>query len=151
MKIKITDKGNGRRRVSQDFSSDVSMTEQSHRKRVNINSIIRKYRKTGLFPHRKEEPRYGDFTQAEDFYEAQNRILQAETDFMSLPSDVRAEFKNDPAKLIEYINDPANEDEAILNGLIPKPEGWESPIPEKPVKAKPEALKEEPPKEGETS
>ena len=132
MKITITDKGNGRRRVSQDFSDEKSMTEQSHRNKVNINKIIAKYKKTGLFPQRKDIPTYGDFSNATDYHTMLNKIQAANDDFMSLPSDLRSRFENDAGKLIEFMDNPDNVHDCIEMGLIPRPEDYVPPEPIEP-------------------
>jgi hypothetical protein len=41
---------------------------------------------------------------------------------MRLPAELRARFENDPAKLIEFIDNSENLDEAINLGLVNKPE-----------------------------
>ena len=37
---------------------------------------------------------------------------------MALPSDVRSRFGNNPAELLDFLNDNSNYDEAIRLGLI---------------------------------
>ena len=43
--------------------------------------------------------------------------MQAQQSFESLPSELRAKFENDPAKLISYLSDDKNNAEAIKLGL----------------------------------
>ena len=62
---------------------------------------------------------YGDFTNIEDFHNANNRIIQAREDFLALPSEIREQFDNDPGQLVEFINDPDNIEEAQEMGLLP--------------------------------
>ena len=108
-----------RKRVQIKFTQE-SKTEQSHMAALNVNKIVAKYQKTGLLPNRQgKEPMYGDFTGIEDFHTCQNRIAQAKTDFMSLPSDIRERFHNDPGELVQFINDPDNIEEARELGLLP--------------------------------
>jgi len=41
---------------------------------------------------------------------------------MRLPADLRARFDNDPAQLIQFLENSDNKDEAIKLGLVNKPE-----------------------------
>ena len=118
--VTVTIRENGRKRVK-FFTEGKSRTEQSHRKRVNINTIVSKYRKTGLFPQRQDQPTYGDFSGIEDFHACQNRIIAARDDFMSIPSEIRKRFGNDVGNLLDFINDPENLQEAIELGLVAEP------------------------------
>lgn len=119
MQIITTERENGTKRVRIKLDPE-SKVEQNHRERVNINSIVAKYKRTGLFPQRNDRPRYGDFTGLTDFHEAQTRIVAAEQDFLLLPAEIRNRFGNDPGQLIQFINDPENEAEARRIGLLPK-------------------------------
>jgi phage internal scaffolding protein len=48
----------------------------------------------------------------------QNNLIEAQNAFKTLPASIRAEFNNDPAQVIDFLNDPANRDKAIEIGLI---------------------------------
>lgn len=96
-----------RRRVQSDIPSD-SMTEQHHAEEVEIHNIMKRYQKTGIMNHvSKFQPMYGDFINAPDFLEAQQKIAAAQSMFEELPSHVRDKFGNDPAAFLEFIQDPA--------------------------------------------
>lgn len=139
--ITVTKRENGTKRV-RFFTEGASMTEQSHKKRVNINTIIAKYRKTGFLEGRVENPSYGDFTGTVDFHEANNRILSARKEFQKIPSDIRKRFHNDVGELLEFLNNPENRQEAIEIGLLNKE-------PAQPEIVQPEPNQEpEQPKEG---
>lgn len=101
-----------------------SKTEQAHRQKVNINSIMSKYNMTGVMPSTRHPAMYGDFTTSGDFHSAMNRIIDAQQEFASLPSKIRNRFDNDPGKLIDFLSDPANLKEAYDLELIPRPEGY---------------------------
>lgn len=118
--VKKTVRKNGTKRIRMSFGQ-ISKVEQHHKNDLNINQIMKRYTKTGLLPKRKTNPTYGNFVGVTDYHEAQNRLLQAETDFMRLPSDIRNRFENDPGLLLAFINKPDNEAEASEMGLIPKP------------------------------
>ena len=64
------------------------------------------------------EPQYGDFTTVADFHAAQNIIAEATQSFDLLPAALRKRFDNDPAKLLEFLEDDSNREEAIKLGLV---------------------------------
>ncbi len=125
---------NGSRRVS--FTSDEkSLTEQTHANAANINSIIKKFHRTGVLPTPVSEGVYGDFASATDYHDAQNRIIEAQAQFMDLPSHVRSEFDNDPGKLFEFVNNEDNAEEAREMGLLPQLPETDTSVPLKPIAA----------------
>lgn len=81
----------------------VSLTEQHHKKSCDINTIVAKYRKTGLLDHIKTHGgTYGDVT-GMDFKEAQDLIATQKSIFTDLPATVRAKFDNDPAEYLDLV------------------------------------------------
>lgn len=93
-------------------------TEQSHKDTCNINKIIRKYDKTGLIRHVSTiEAKFGSLS-GDDFKTMVDRVMEARRMFNELPANVRKRFENDPGKLLEFMEDGANRQEAIDLGLI---------------------------------
>lgn len=84
----------------------------------DINVIMKKYIKTGVLPPGVGIARYGDFSSAEDFLDAQNTIIQAKQQFDALPSAVRARFQNSPTALLAFLGDRKNLEEARSLGLL---------------------------------
>lgn len=111
-------------RVRKSFSG-TGKTEQSHKKACDINSIMAKFQKTGAIQHlAKHPPRYGDVSGA-DFTAAQLLVAEHKTIFEELPSQIRAEFENDPAQYLTFVTDPENEAflaKEGLAGLLPQEE-----------------------------
>ena len=99
---------------------DASLAQQHFKDECDINNILRQFNVTGLLPEATLSPRYGDFTGIGDYHSALNQVIAAEDEFMSLPATLRARFENDPALLIEFLNNPENYDEAISLGLVDK-------------------------------
>lgn len=99
-----------------------SVTKQSFKDEADINVIMRRYEKTGVMPFLDErEPRFMDCT-GFDYQEAQLLVTGARSMFEELPAALRARFDNDPARLLEFLNDERNREEAITLGLVkPKP------------------------------
>ena len=105
-----------------------SKTLQEFKNDCDINVIMEKI-KCGIDPTPasvmrgalKRQPLYGDFTMFGDFSAMQNKILQAEEMFASLPAQIRAKFGDNPASLIEFVNNPKNREECERLGLfVPK-------------------------------
>lgn len=96
----------------------VYTTEQAHKDDCDINSIVKRYKKTGVISHvSRFEANYGDMT-GDDFKTSTDKILKAKQDFKTLPANIRKEFKNNPAKLLEFMENPDNRDKAIELGII---------------------------------
>lgn len=98
-----------------------SMTQQQFKGECDVNNILAKYKKTGLVTHlAKHNAKFGDFSTYEDYQQSLDKILTAQNSFNHLPSELRKKFDNDPGKLIEYLQDEKNHDEAIQYGLMHK-------------------------------
>ncbi len=115
----ITKRPNGGRRVIQRLSRK-QMTEPQHAGTTNINEIMAKYHKSGLLPQQMEGYCYGDFSSGENYHEIQNKLLAAQESFLSLPSDLRRRFENDPAQFLDFYQDPENAAELVEMGLLPR-------------------------------
>jgi phage internal scaffolding protein len=101
---------------------DMTLTQQHCKDECDINNILRQFNITGQLPQNPLQPRYGDFSDVVDYHSALNAVIAAETQFEALPAQLRARFENDPAKLIEFLDNEKNKDEAIALGLINKTE-----------------------------
>jgi len=97
-----------------------SLAQQHFKEECDINTILQKFNITGLLPESPLSPRYGDFTGIGDYHTALNRVFAAQDEFDSLPATIRARFDNDPANLIEFLNDENNRPEAEKLGLVEK-------------------------------
>jgi phage internal scaffolding protein len=97
---------------------DATLAQQHFKDECDINNILRQFNVTGLLPESPLSPRYGDFTGISDYHSALNQVIAAEDEFMALPAQIRSRFDNDPAKLIDFLENPENKDEAIKLGLV---------------------------------
>lgn len=114
-----------------------SPVQQHFKESTDINNIVDNYTRTGML-NGSQNPVYDDFSDSFDFLEAQNKVIAARNAFSSLDSKLRSRFSNNPAKLLDFLADSNNKDEAIKLGLISEPE----PLPEPPIeppKAPPKA------------
>ncbi len=93
-------------------------TKQSFKDSCDVNKILKKAQKTGTISHlNKHQATYGDLS-GFDFFEAQTKLAQAGEIFDDLPSEIRREFDNSPAKFFEFANDAENVDK--LADLLPE-------------------------------
>ena len=95
-----------------------SLAQQHHKDECDINNILRQFNITGLLPESPLSPRYGDFTGIGDYHTALNRVIAAQDEFDALPAQIRARFDNDPAQLIEFLENSDNRPEAEELGLV---------------------------------
>ena len=130
------------KRVSIDCGGE-SRTKQQFAKECDINNILKQFRKTGMITHvAKQQGYYGDFIGAGTYHDALNLIQDAQDMFMTLPSQIRAEFDNDPAKFLEFVHNPDNEEKMREMGLLQKvPQAAPEPPPAK-IPPEPKASKE---------
>lgn len=96
---------------------DKSLTQQQFKDSADINILFGKYLETGEIPQ-VEGLAYGDFTGIFDFQTAMNAVRTAEESFQTLPARIKNRFDNNPQKLVEFINDPNNKEEAQFLKLI---------------------------------
>lgn len=100
---------------------DDGKTQQSFKDEVDINTIVRRFGLTGEMPQNFAMPVSGDFTSAMSFQESMNLVVQAQEAFMTLPAEMRDRFGHDPARLISFLEDEKNRDEAVKLGLVSLP------------------------------
>jgi len=98
-------------------NDEPSKTQQNFKDETDINTIIDRFGVENVAQDPRLMPSSEDFMEAFDFQSAQNTIRQAQEAFMDLPADVRAEFDNDPAKLIRFVEDERNTEKAIAMGI----------------------------------
>lgn len=123
-------KTNGRTRLRprlvKKFSKP-SLCQQQFAAECNINTIMKKYKKTGIIEHvNRYKAEYNNFIGYPDYHEAQNQILAAHEMFMTLPSSIRERFSNNAESFLAFAQNTDNIDEMRSLGLAePKrPEGY---------------------------
>lgn len=97
-----------------------TLAQQHYKEECDINTILQKFSITGILPEAPLSPRYGDFTGIGDYHTALNRVIAAQEEFEALPAQIRARFDNDPAQLIEFLQNDKNRLEAEELGLVEK-------------------------------
>ena len=102
-----------------------SLTDQSQYKDTDINNIVRRYQTTGLLDSPGavsfETLQYGDATLLPDYQTALDLVNSVESEFSSLPSEVREKFGHDPMQLLEALQDPTKQQMLQDIGLLSKP------------------------------
>lgn len=133
---------NGRKRVYTE-NNKPSKTDQQYKDQVEVNYILRKYQKTGILSHVQQmQGQYTDVSQIPDLHEALLKVELAEKSFMQLPSEVRKMMNNDPTQLIEFLQNPANDEKAIELGLKASPPKADKGS--EPKKGEPDVAKKDP-------
>lgn len=96
----------------------ISLTDQQFIPDCDVNLILSRIAKTGQMPANFGATGvYGDFSEIQDYQESLHTIMRAKELFGDLPAQIRQKFQNDPQKLIDYLNDPANLKESVDLGL----------------------------------
>lgn len=96
-----------------------SKTRQADKESCDINFIVKRFQATGMFPHVNQmSAAFGDVSELGDYQSLLQRMDEAQAAFDALPAVVRKRFGNDPAKLLEFVADPANVEEAVKLGLM---------------------------------
>lgn len=115
-KIDVSEK---RKRVL-TINEEPTKTQQQYKEQVDVNNIMKKYKKTGSITHLRNAANgvYMDLTQIPSYEEALMQIEKAQRAFEEIPSHIRLKFNNDPSQLISYLKDPSNLQEAITYGLV---------------------------------
>jgi len=124
----ISVRPNGTKRV-QTVNDLPSRTQKQYKDQVNINKIMQKYKATGTITHIRNAAQgvYMDLTQIGDYAESLMQIQRANEAFEQIPAELRIKFQNDPSKLISYLADSKNHEEAVKLGLMVKRETQNEP------------------------
>lgn len=103
--------------VLADSDVNPSKAIQSEKDSSDINFIVERFGITQMVPIGPKLPEYGDFDEINDYQSALNAVRVAGEEFMQLPAKLRSRFDNDPQKLLEFLDNPENKDEAVKLGL----------------------------------
>lgn len=103
--------------IDEKLGRRVSKTKQQFKDECDINTIMRKFEKTGVLPPLSRQGMYGDFTTIPDYQTACDMVIAADSQFMKLSSRIRERFQNDPGKFLKFATDPANAEEMVRLGL----------------------------------
>lgn len=100
---------------------DPSMSIPDDQNSTDINNIMAQYKITGQMPHSGRQGLYdehNDIPTPNSLLEAYSLIQDASEKFLSLPSQLREKFHNDPSIMAEFLQDPSNYQAAVDLGLL---------------------------------
>lgn len=99
-------------------TSPVSATQQHFKDDCDINVLVARFTNGGSLPQRDpSEYSFGDFSSI-DYQSALDTIIVANEQFGTLSADVRERFDNNPAKLLHFLEQDKNREEAVRLGLV---------------------------------
>jgi len=93
-------------------------TQQHQKDETDIHTIIRRAT-GGLLPQGNRQLQYGDFSNVTDYKSALDQVDLARQGFKQLSNELRDRFDHDPRKLLAFLDDPSNEEEARTLGILP--------------------------------
>lgn len=96
--------------------TEPTMAQQHFKDECDINNILKKYTVTGILPS-IGPGQYLDCTDAGDYLSAIQTINQVDEFFSSLPAELRKQFNNDPAELLDFVSNDENIEKGIQMGL----------------------------------
>jgi len=112
-----------RKRVQLTIPEDEEIrVEQSHKDEVNINNIVKRHGMDLIAKTAALQQFTYDDNPNNDFQETMNMILKAQDSFSSVPSEIRRQFDNNPAKFMDFIHNGDNQQQLIDWGLAKAPE-----------------------------
>lgn len=95
---------------------DPSLTKQCFKDDCDVNQILEFHMQGGDLP--PDPGIFMDCCDAPSFLQAQNMVLNARYAFDSLDAKIRARFDNSPEKLLSFLDDASNVDEAVRLGIL---------------------------------
>lgn len=99
-----------------------SKTVQSHKEYCDIDKQIQLAGSGNILQGNAKAPIYGDFSEVpKDLLSQHALVKQFEEHFHEHKPEIRGRFDNNPAKMAEYLMDPANLEESYTLGLRQKP------------------------------
>ncbi|WNK13994.1 MAG: internal scaffolding protein [Microvirus sp.] len=102
----------------QDFEAGKCITQQHFKDECDVNQIVERFMKTGELPENQRIPQFGDFSDVKSYDTALQLVRDAQEEFENLPALIRKRFNNNPEELLEFIDDPSNQEEGIRLGLM---------------------------------
>jgi len=103
------------------FPPEEGGAKQEFGKEADINTIVNRALKAGINPlDSRAVGVFADVSKIGDLAEAMRNVQEAEEAFAALPPELRGRFDNDPVRLVNFVSDDRNYDEAVKLGLVPE-------------------------------
>ena len=120
--LKFKCKKSGRLRRKELVHTGKGKTQQAHRNMCDVNVLMKKYGRAKDIPGNVRAEVYGDFTQVGDYHNSLEIVQKAKAQFDMLPAETRKKFDNDPSKMLDFCQNPANVKEMVELGLAVRQE-----------------------------
>lgn len=101
-----------------DINTGVTMTKQADRDEADINQIIKRFEKTGMLTVNQREAFFGDVSGLTDYKTALDTVNEANNLFKGMSAEIRTRFDNDPALMIQFLDNEDNYEEAVKLGMV---------------------------------
>jgi len=109
----------GKKELKPDGKTNIYDKIQESKEATMIYNILDRYNQGHIEVLEKTKGTYGDFTKApKSLAEAQQKIIDTEKMFMSLPAEIRKEFNNSTSEFIASL--PTKKLEEIIDNYINK-------------------------------
>lgn len=95
----------------------VKKAKQEFKEDADLNSIMRKFQKTGAIDHAKMHQGSYGIASPVQLHEAMNLVTKADSMFNDLPSSVRNRFQNSATQFLEFVQNADNIEEARELGI----------------------------------
>lgn len=106
-------------------------TKQSFKDDADINTIVNRHKKLQIPLPVRADLVFADFSAVPDLQAAFDFVSRAAESFYELPSNVREEFKNDPRRMISFLEktDEASLERSYELGFRERPKATPTPQP----------------------
>lgn len=105
--------------VDPDTGEVLNLTRQEFKDDCDLNKIIERYTPEMLVEsYNAFKGTFADFSDVPDYQGMREQVLATDSWFASLPANIRGRFENDVSKIVSFLEDDKNFDEAVKLGLL---------------------------------
>lgn len=104
-----------------ETGEQIILVDSSLAQDCDLNVLVERFLSQGLDLPMAPDLQYGDDTARPRYEQAKKLILESEQWFDSLPAKVRSRFENNVGVLLDFLQDPENEEEAKRLGFSRNP------------------------------
>lgn len=109
--------------VDPETGEVLNLTRQEFKDECDMNKIIARYTPELLIEsYNSFKGTFGDFSEVPDYQRMRDQVLATDSWFDSLPANVRSRFNNSVSEIVDFVENPANFDEAVKLGILEKPQ-----------------------------
>lgn len=105
--------------VDPDTGEVLNLTRQEFKDDCDLNKIILRYTPERLIEsYNAFKGSFGDYSEVPDYQGMREQVLATDSWFASLPANIRSRFENDVSKIVSFLEDDNNYEEAVKLGLL---------------------------------